>query len=219
MKISHSCCLCSQIVGASDNDLISTLLPGAPYERRVALESDQFAVVPSLGPLATGHVLLCPKAHIRSFAHLDPSFDAEYRAFRREVVFKVKTTFANPVHCFEHGSSRTGHHIPCTVEHAHLHLVPAAVEVASLISQVALWEEIGNDAKELRERAGEDEYLYYQFPSGRTLLARAPVGGFESQLLRKTFAEALGRPSEWNWRETPQPLATHAAFERLLRGS
>src|ERR1044072_5888314 len=55
------CCLCSQVAGEKSNDLIARLLQGEPYVRRVMLESGSFAAIPSLGPLARGHTLLCPK--------------------------------------------------------------------------------------------------------------------------------------------------------------
>jgi hypothetical protein len=48
------CCLCSQIDGRRENDLISRLLIDQDYVRRVAMESKLFAVIPSL-------VLLCHK--------------------------------------------------------------------------------------------------------------------------------------------------------------
>ena len=55
-----ACCLCSQIAGWEENDLISRLLGGDTYVRRVPFESESFALVPSLGPLVPGHTLLCP---------------------------------------------------------------------------------------------------------------------------------------------------------------
>ena len=54
------CCLCNQIAGEEANDLIARLLQGEPYVRRVMLESRSFAAIPSLGPLVSGHTLLCP---------------------------------------------------------------------------------------------------------------------------------------------------------------
>jgi hypothetical protein len=62
------CCLCSQIAGEEFNDLIARMLNGEPYVRRVMLESRSFAAIPSLGPLVSGHPLLCPRMHVRSFA-------------------------------------------------------------------------------------------------------------------------------------------------------
>ena len=73
-----TCCICSQIDGQADGDLIARLLPEQPYVRRVLLESEGFAGLPSLGPLVPGHSLLCPRMHLLGLAYLDPSWHAEF---------------------------------------------------------------------------------------------------------------------------------------------
>jgi diadenosine tetraphosphate (Ap4A) HIT family hydrolase len=67
------CYFCGQIKGQPERDLIAQMLPESKYVRRVMLESDAFAAIPSLGPLTDGHALLCPKWHVRSFAALGPA--------------------------------------------------------------------------------------------------------------------------------------------------
>jgi diadenosine tetraphosphate (Ap4A) HIT family hydrolase len=210
------CCLCSQIQGDAANDLISKLLPEAPYCRRIAIESDHFAVVPSLGPLVPGHSLLCPKQHVKSFADLDQRLTGEYRDFKAFVSERVGTVFDAPVHCFEHGSASGGSRIICTVDHAHLHLVPANVEVRSMLASDRRWIATSGDPLELRVGTDGDEYLYYEDPHGSALVACAAGQPFDSQHLRKLFAEALGRTEKWNWRDAPLPEEADRAFRALV---
>src|SRR5688572_12186636 len=124
MPAISECCLCSQIEGRRENDLIARLLPDQPYARRILLESASFAVIPDVGALVPGYSLLCPKAHIRSFASLDPRLDAEYETMKAELKAALRDRYGNGVVIFEHGMAASGGRVVCTVDHAHMHFVP-----------------------------------------------------------------------------------------------
>jgi ATP adenylyltransferase len=209
------CCLCSQIDGNPENDLISQLLPQGAYCRRIAMESENFAVVPSLGPLTPGHSLICPKGHVKSFAGLDPQLSSEFKNFKALVSARMKSIFAAPIHYFEHGSSSAGDRVICTVDHAHLHLVPMSVEIVTVLLSDKRWKQVTSDLLELRVRTAADEYLYYEDPNGAAFLACAGRFRFDSQHMRKIFAEALGKPDDWNWRDRPRPDEAERTFKAL----
>ena len=61
------------------------------------------------------------------------------------------------------------------------------------------------------------EYLLYYLRGGQAFIATGLKEGFESQYIRKVFANALGKPEQWNWREYPSPLETQATL-KILRG-
>jgi len=56
------CYLCGQIAGDPRSDLIAHFLPGIPYIRRVILDTSDFAVLPSLGPLTDGQLVPTKKS-------------------------------------------------------------------------------------------------------------------------------------------------------------
>ena len=209
------CHLCSQIAGDPSGDLLAQMLPTFPYVRRVVTESGSFAAIPSLGALADGHVLLCAKEHVRSFAALPVRLDAEYQEIRSELRSTLATTYEGEVHIFEHGAARTGDRIPCTIDHAHVHLVPAAPGIALDLSAVASWTAFDGSLAALAEGTGGQEYLRYEAPDGERRFAVADDRPFESQFMSRAFANAVGRPSTWDWRTAPVPLAAHHAWERL----
>ncbi len=210
------CCLCSQIAGDRENDLIATLLGAEPYVRRIAFESIHFAALPSLGPLTEGHFLLCTKAHYKSFACIPTTLDKEFLETKRNLSAVLLSEFGPPVHIFEHGAPRQGPKVLCTVDHAHLHLVPAAVDVWPLLQAAGIdWRALGATRGDLRNRVADREYLYYESPEGRAVVATSKGEGFESQLLRRVFARALGKSHDWDWRSDPRPANADAAFERV----
>jgi ATP adenylyltransferase len=201
------CCLCSQIAGEGSNDLIARLLPGEPYVRRVMLESWSFAAIPSLGPLVSGHTLLCPKMHVRSFAQLAPGLHDEYQVVKKELWQALSCRFNSNIHFFEHGMAATDNRILCTTDHAHMHFVPLpySCDVAG-IEQLP-WTEFDGSLGELTRLSQGREYILYGSPDGVCRLLIAGDRSFESQYMRKLLAQALGCGENWNWRDNPDPRA------------
>jgi ATP adenylyltransferase len=209
----RSCCLCSQAQGEPANDLIASLLPDQPYVRRVLLESSSFFSVPSLGPIVPGHSLLCPKAHIRSFAALDHDLDQEFTVLKEELREALGRLYDVPVHLFEHGMAVAGTRTLCTVEHAHIHFLPLAGP-APEPELDGRWEDFSGSPQELRTLAAAGEYVLYETPGRRTRILRQ-VAGIESQYMRKLFAQRVGRPDEWDWRVTPKAALADQAWHRF----
>jgi diadenosine tetraphosphate (Ap4A) HIT family hydrolase len=222
-KSLENCCLCSQIAGEKAGDLISELLHETRYVRRVAFESTNFAVIPSLGPIAGGHTLLCPKRHVGSFAALVSDVqnprDSELREFHwisERLTNTLEELYSAPVHRFEHGSAADGSHIACSVGHAHLHFLPARVNIVSSLLADPIWRTTQPDLRAWAQSVGEREYLFYQAPGGEALVA-ADQRGYESQHMRRIFARALHIDFEWNWRTNPRPVFTDQVYKDISR--
>jgi len=215
MAGARDCCLCSQIAGQPQNDLIARLLPGQPYARRIMLESAGFAAIPSLGPLARGHSLLCPRQHVPSFAALDSGLEGDYRAIKAALKARLGAQYRAEVLVFEHGSDARGERVLCTVDHAHLHFVPVP-EGGIELPRGHGWIEIDDRLASLRDLAGGREYVLYETPAGvRRLLVpgEAPI---ESQYMRRIIGQSLGRAQSWNWREAPDPAGADRTWRSFL---
>jgi len=198
-----TCHLCAQIAGDPAGDLLRRHLGFDDYRRALCGETAEFAVIPSIGPLVPGHVLLTPKRHVRSFVGLSAQERKSGDDVARRMAGDLVTIFGQPVHGFEHGSSRCGSTIACSVEHAHLHLVPADVEVWPLIENAGSWTELGSTS--LAAVAGDREYLLYEHPDGTRLIWITNEAPIPSQFMRRAFATALGTPHLWDWRRDPRP--------------
>lgn len=217
---SNACCICSQIRGDASNDLLARLVDSDRYVRRVPLESESFAVIPSVGPLVPGHVLLCPRRHFKSFAQMPNGQESEFAITKKRLAEVLAKTFGKPIHCFEHGSAKKAAQPMCTVEHAHLHFVPTEVEVWPTIKADFAWHRIESGIASLSAVVGEMEYILYESPDGRSFVTCGREGTFESQYLRRVFATALGNDG-WNWRKSPRvPMMslTYAALSREFSG-
>ena len=210
------CCICSQIAGDSTNDLLAKHLdsPGQ-YTRRIPMESEHFALIPSIGPLCPGHVLICPKKHYRSVAALNRGELTEFAIFKGKVSHKLRDKFRAAVHAFEHGAASNSDRLICTVDHAHMHLVPAVSELSETILSALQWTKLPTGISDLRSSTGGREYISYETPSGDLFITQQDRP-FESQLMRKLFAQPLGCSSSWNWREAPCIPDLRATYSALV---
>jgi diadenosine tetraphosphate (Ap4A) HIT family hydrolase len=209
-----TCCICSQIVGDASNDLLAKAIGGDAYVRRVAMETVHFAVIPSLGGLVPGHVILCPKEHYLSFASLPSCLDDECEHLILDLKRLLREIYSTDVHMFEHGMATKGSRVLCTVEHAHLHLLPAPVSITNTLDAYPNLA-VGKGLAGLRNLVDMEEYVFYESPQEDRRLIRARDQLFESQYLRRVFAEALGHASDWNWRDRMKAADAHETFEKL----
>jgi diadenosine tetraphosphate (Ap4A) HIT family hydrolase len=207
------CHLCAQIAGKPEGDLLHKVLAPAGYRRIVCVETPDFVVITSIGPLVRGHVLLVPKRHVRSFASLSARDLNAGDELAGELAAALADVYDQPVHRFEHGSARCGSTVACSVEHAHLHLVPTAADPWPLIRNAGPWVALRNGG--LADSVGDREYLLYEQPDGHRrvwITGEAPIA---SQLMRQAFATAIGIPELWDWRVHPRTGDIRSTFSRV----
>lgn len=168
-----------------------------PPKSRLIWVSENFLSVPSIGPLALGHLLIIPKNHVQSFAGLDATEFQEALAFLKDVVTKLRARFGD-LAMFEHGSFGASQSGAC-IEHAHIHVLPFAGSLRACLpegyrrNQLTSWGELPSFAKVPYLLATRN----IEPPS---VIVRPKVG---SQYFRKCIAREQGRPDEWDWAVFP----------------
>src|SRR5437879_2069103 len=93
-----SCCFCEELDGLGPVDISASPL------RRPLWTTRHLELLPSLGPLAPGHMLLLPKAHYLSFGQIPASLDQEVVKALQSGRDYLASRFGTPL-CFEHGSA------------------------------------------------------------------------------------------------------------------
>jgi diadenosine tetraphosphate (Ap4A) HIT family hydrolase len=211
---SADCCLCSQLRGDPAGDLLHAHF-GGDYERRAKDVDAGFALVPSLGALVTGHLLLCPQLHTRSFAQLPADQLRRVPELVEWLAARLRAVAGDEAQLFEHGDAKDSDRISCSVDHAHLHVLPGIPDIWPAARAIATWSSLPSLA-DLPDAVGNSEYLALYARSGGWRVAIAPAAGHPSQLIRRLIAESLGAPDSWNWREHPELGKTSASW-RLVR--
>lgn len=203
-----TCCLCSNLVSDGANEFWS----------RPLFESPNFVVLPSLGSLVEGWVLIVPKEHFISMGALSPDLLCEMDQVKTDVIGTLGRKYGE-LCAFEHGPCAANRKVGCGVDHAHLHIVPLDFDLVSaarpFMPPEAEWLDATWESCRAAFEKGQD-YLYVEQPLG---IGRISVHlSFGSQILRKAVAARLGVSEQFSWREYPQ-IEVVARTIRALGGS
>jgi diadenosine tetraphosphate (Ap4A) HIT family hydrolase len=208
--LTTGCDFCNELQGKSDNSF-RRIYRDEPASR-VLYRSNNFAVIPSLGQILEGYLLVLPIKHFKALGDLSRLLLEEFAAVS-ECVGKILRDQYGPYILFEHGTRSEGVG-GCGIYHAHLHAVPLAQvpdPVDALTStfpcaKLAQVNEIGERS------AGLPAYLFYQDSNARLYLF--DTGPLPSQYMRKVLADALGG-KDWNWRDAEREERLLATTRRL----
>jgi ATP adenylyltransferase len=199
------CCLCS---GMSAGDMTE-------FWNRPLIETTNFVVLPSLGALVEGWVLIVPRDHLVAIAALPDELLGELILLKSEIYNLTERIYGTAC-IFEHGPATENRLVGCGVDHAHLHIAPVAFDLAEAVSgflpPAAEWREATHE--ECRDVHGHGlDYLYVeqQLGSGQMSMHRE----FGSQLFRKAIAAHLGIADQFSWRSHPQIENVVATIARL----
>jgi ATP adenylyltransferase len=189
----RACCLCSNLHRAGR----------ATWDQPI-FESANFEVLPSLGSLVEGWMLLVPKEHFLCMGAMRPELVAEYQSIKFTVARYIESTYG-AVCAFEHGPARSNRQVGCGVDHAHLHLLPLSFNLlnsaAEFLPLQIQWRAADQGTCRSAWEQGFD-YLYVEQPLGQGRIAVHQE--FGSQIFRKAIAAQLGILDQFNWREHPQ---------------
>lgn len=171
-------------------------------EDNIIFQTDKFFVVPSLGQIVEGYLLICTIEHYLGIAHLPEDYFTELEKVKRKVRRVVTKTYTSPLF-FEHGPVNQAKKGGCCVDHAHLHVVPVQVDIKDDIEDNFSLEEV-QDLSNLKEFAKKDTpYFYYenQEEEKYKIPLSSPV---PSQYLRRLISAKIGKPEIWNWKQHPE---------------
>jgi len=165
---------------------------------RIVYEDEHFIVMPPLGEFMEGGLLVLTREHILSLAHLTPAqFDRLERLLSAIQKVLVKHWGVAPL-VFEHGPAPDWGKGVCCVDHAHLNIFPAPVQVHPHLA-----ERINFSFRPLAElaqlRRAEFGYLFVQENDD----TRRAYDGRDvpTQLVRRIIATQLGILDRWHWRD------------------
>jgi diadenosine tetraphosphate (Ap4A) HIT family hydrolase len=168
-------------------------------------ETENFDVIPSLGALVEGWVLIVPKQHAIAVGALSVPLVLELQEVKTRVASALAAHYGSSVCAFEHGPSHAGRNLGCGVDHAHLHLVPLGLDLQTAMQPFmpsqAQWRRATMQDCRTAFEAGAG-YLYFERPIGSGHIATG--ADFGSQLFRRAIATSIGAADQFSWRDHPQ---------------
>jgi diadenosine tetraphosphate (Ap4A) HIT family hydrolase len=173
----------------------------AEYDRPI-IEDEDFFVIPALGQLTAGYVLICSREHHLNLGLINGARSASFERLKERIRQGLVEEYGqNPIF-FEHGPASFNMRAGSCVEHAHLHAIP--VEMVTPPTHVTSHLDGGriSSVSEVAECAkAKRPYFFFECSDRTMYLYQVPL--LPCQYGRQVLACELGNPAEWDWRTHP----------------
>ena len=183
---------------------------------KVLFESEHFIVIPSLGSLLPGWLLVIPKDFSLNLSRLDKNDMEELDNLALKCELKLQEKFHSKVVRFEHGPAINQSKVGCGVDYAHLHIVPINFDlIEGLETRLNIfyeWIEI-ESIQSLMSSTRQSDYLYYRNSANRHFVTYQE--NIPSQLFRRVIAHQLRTPETFDWKSFPQVDTVHKTIKNL----
>ncbi|MBI1925820.1 hypothetical protein HYR99_16420 [Candidatus Poribacteria bacterium] len=167
----------------------------------ILFESEHFVVVPTLGMILPGWLLIVAKQHLPNFAVLPEEWYSELKDIKARVHSKESELFHEPI-VFEHGPKPGDATVGSCIDHAHLHMIPIDRDILSELNTHYTFNRISN-LHELRTHYREKgAYLYYENQRHEKYVCTAKQ--VPSQFIRQLIAHKCGKENRWDWAVFPE---------------
>ena len=187
-------------------------LIGDKTNDRILFETKNFVVVPSVGQIVEGYLLIMPKKHYISISNLDYELFDELEAVYSETRDILEKNYSKPIF-FEHGVCRAEYYFNgCCVDHAHIHAVPAPVNVSESLKNEFRYTKI-EKVSDLGQIARDKNYLFVDDFSRNMYAYEA--NEVRSQHIRYLIADLLGVPEKGDWTLYPGEKEMIATINKL----
>lgn len=173
------------------------------FYNEILFESENFIVIPTLGSLVEGWLLIVPKNEYLSIQCIEKeSLLNELQELSHSVAELMIIEFGS-VTMFEHGAIKPKSTVGCGVDFAHLHLVPVNFDllqgVEKFLGLSYVWRKVLNLKDAIRSSEKGTEYLFLTDQLGNSFITQSEK--IQSQLFRKVIATYLGVPEKFDWKK------------------
>ena len=183
-----------------------------PVFDKILCKNDSFLVVPAMGSLVPGYLLILTRGHFTSMARLPPEMLRELTRLKDRVRDRLQNSFG-PLVFFEHGMICSSNNAGNSIGHAHMHAVPFRGDLLGKILADHDALSIRNFDDIIRQYNRNHSYVFFEDQNGNMYIiddANVP-----SQYVRRLLAEDLGRPGKWDWAVCTFPEHAHATINEL----
>lgn len=197
------CSFCSEINGKEENNFFDIYLK-EKFEKerlnsRIVATTHKFVIMPMVGPLVPGYLLIVPKDHYLSISQLPKEQIEELKIVKEELKKVFEEHYGKSVF-YEHGALSCSAKGGSCSDHAHLHIVAVDIDVKDKFGQYGYELRKLDDYSEIiNQKQRNIPYLYYENQKGEMFLTDAPI--VESQFIRKLIAKDIDALDRALWNE------------------
>ncbi|TAJ13096.1 hypothetical protein DMA11_10550 [Marinilabiliaceae bacterium JC017] len=196
-RIIDECTVCSEILGRAEG-FPSDYARLIEQERNIIAQTNNFCVLPSIGPLNEFHLIIVPKNHYTAIAQLDNVQFEELINIKQELNDFNKTVLKENTVYFEHGSCIKSHFDSSCIDHAHLHALGLSQKLIEHIKKLINLTPI--EFQEIKNLSNKS-YLFYEDLESNCFYNNDE--SMPSQFIRRIYCQLISNEMEWNWRYHP----------------
>lgn len=178
------------------------------------VDTDLFTVVPSLGAIVPGWLLVVPKGHTICAGAMAQDHRSELEVVVHNAAEAMRAEFGRVI-IFEHGPSQTGQQLGCSIDHTHIHLVPSLLDIKQAIFELydgnIVWSKVPNMGATADAYSKGIPYLYLEQDESCYMATGASL---RSQTLRRIIALYAGA-IEFDWKIDAQMDNVYSTINRL----
>ena len=141
------CSFCNEIIGEEFNNYFEQYVKDEfakkGLDSRIVFETENYIVMPMVGPLVPGYLLMLPRHHYASFASIPKEELQEAIELKTKIRDILQKNYNGHCVIYEHGAINKRKKGACCSDHAHLHFAVVDVDVIDAFS------EYGFDVREI----------------------------------------------------------------------
>lgn len=195
-------------------DCVFCNIDNSKVENTIIDESDNFFVLPSIGSLVDGYLLIVSKRHINSMAELMENERIEYEFLIKKYRNLFKNNYNKFPIIFEHDCPVVNSDMKAnSIVHAHTHIVNHKFIDGNTIIKKLNFNRIDN----LSHISKEKNYIMYINSDNVCYLTNRfePV----SQMMRKIIAKDLGYENKFDWKKEMFVENINSTIKKFKEGS
>lgn len=192
---SSSCRFCD-IIQNEPGTPFRTFVNSSPTASEVLLETPSFVILADIGPIVEGYCIIVSRRCIPSIAQLEPEELTELAMLKASLREAMQEPYGDSI-VFEHGAATFTRNAGACITHAHLHVVPTSIDLASDLADESFEQQDNSFGPDQLET--ESGYLYYENQLGEKFLAL--VNSCASQYFRRKLGQAVKPPTPWNFHD------------------
>ena len=172
------------------------------------------AVIPTMGSLVSGWLLIVPRVPVLSISELNDADQEKYMEIVIGAAAEVKD-LAKHTFMFEHGPCLSGSLVGCGVDQAHTHVVPLNFDLISTCLENTEWDwsEVNCSTPWSSISEGQHYYLISNFERAYVAYPSEQA----SQFFRRKIAQGLGVENEWDYKLYPNKENALRTIEHLAK--
>ena len=164
-------------------------------------ETENFVVVPSVGAIVPGWLLLVPKSHYLNIGEI-PFSEYDELNYVITSVTKILNRHYGTFTIFEHGPVCDGSNVGCGIDHAHLHMVPFSFSYREACAKANLSvvdiSDSGNFSSHKILSQNKIPYLYVKEKEDKGIFFTSP--NIPSQFFRRIIADSCGKSGSFDYK-------------------